>query len=139
MNNRRSLISAFHVFSLTVAILSFALGSSQSFAKSTPVAAFDKDNDATLDLAEVKAAASAAFDKLEKDKDATLDAKEIGGRVTKKEFKAADPDNDATLTKDEYLALAEKLFKAADPDKDGTLDAKELHSKAGLALLRLLR
>ncbi|MGA7997969.1 MAG: calcium-binding protein, partial [Bradyrhizobium sp.] len=30
-------------------------------------------------------------------------------------------------------------FNAADPDHDGTLDAKELNSKAGQALLRLLR
>jgi len=58
---------------------------------------------------------------------------------SKKEFKEADPDNDGTLTKDEYLALAVKLFNAADADKDGTLDAKELGSKAGRALLRLLR
>jgi len=35
--------------------------------------------------------------------------------------------------------VVEKRFKAADPDKDGTLDAKEFNSRAGKALLRLLR
>ena len=36
-----------------------------------------KDSDKTLDLAEVKAAAAAHFDKLNKDSDDTLDAKEL--------------------------------------------------------------
>jgi hypothetical protein len=52
---------------------------------------------------------------------------------------AADPDHDKTLTKDEYLALVERRFNAANPDRDGTLDAKELKTKAGRALLKLLR
>ncbi|PWB79981.1 MAG: calcium-binding protein [Methylocystaceae bacterium] len=108
-------------------------------AAQSPIKTFDTDNDGTLDLAEVKKAASAVFDRLEKDNDATLDRKEVGSRIPKKEFIAADPDNDATLTKDEYLALVEKLFKQADPDNDGTLDAKELKSKAGRALVRLIR
>lgn len=108
-------------------------------AAPSPIKTFDADNDGTLDLAEVNKAASAVFDKLEKDNDATLDRKEVGSRIAKKAFLAADPDNDSTLTKDEYLALVQKLFKQADPDNDGTLDAKELRSKAGLALLRLIR
>jgi hypothetical protein len=40
---------------------------------------------------------------------------------------------------DEYLAVVEQRFNAANPDADGTLDAKELKSKAGRALLRLLK
>jgi Ca2+-binding EF-hand superfamily protein len=139
MISRRSFIGQLWLCSLSVAMLPIALASTKSFAKSSAIAAFDKDNDGTLDLAEVKDAASALFDKLEKDKDGTLDAKEVGRRIGKKEFKEADPDNDGTLTKDEYLALAVKLFNAADTDKDGTLDAKELGSKAGRALLRLIR
>ncbi len=59
--------------------------------------------------------------------------------MTKADLAHADPDKDTTLTKDEYLALVEKKFKAADPDNEGTLDAKELHSKAGRALLKLLK
>jgi Ca2+-binding EF-hand superfamily protein len=138
MIGRRSLIGSFGAFGLSVAILPIALITTKSFAASA-IAALDKNKGGTLDLAEVKDAAAAVFDKLEKDSDATLDRKEIGGRLGTKEFKEADSDNDKTLSKDEYLALVEKLFNAADADKDGMLDAKELRSKAGRALLRLIR
>ncbi len=99
----------------------------------------DTDNDGTVDLAEAKKAASALFDKLDRDHDGTLDKRELAGRLTPKELAAADPDHDGTLTKDEYLAVVEQRFSAADPDHDGTLEAKELNSKAGQALLRLLK
>jgi Ca2+-binding EF-hand superfamily protein len=105
---------------------------------STVVSKTDKDNDGTLDLAEVKAAASAKFDKLNKDADGTLDAKEVKGIIGPKTFKAADPDNDGTLTKDEYLALVEKLFDKADVDHDGTLSVQELKSKAARTLKGLI-
>ena len=39
----------------------------------------------------------------------------------------------------EYLAAVGERFKMADPDGDGTLDAKELNSKAGKALLALIK
>lgn len=120
------------------AAVAFSGAFSPSFAAS-PVTAFDPDKDGTIDMNEAKAAAGAAFDKLEKDSDGTLDAKEAKGHVSKKEFKEGDPDNDGTLSKDEYLAIVEKLFKAADVDNEGTLDAKELKSKAGKALLKLLK
>ena len=94
----------------------------------------DTDNDNTLDLAEVKAAASAKFDTLNKDADGTLDAKEVEGIIGAKTLKTADLDNDGTLTKDEYLALVEKLFKMADVDHDGTLSVQELKSEAGRTL-----
>jgi Ca2+-binding EF-hand superfamily protein len=100
---------------------------------------FDTDNDGTVDLAEAKKAASALFDKLEHDHDGTLDKRELAGRLSAKELAAADPDHDGTLTKDEYLAVVEQRFAAADPDHDGTLDARELKTKAGQALLRLLK
>ena len=100
---------------------------------------FDTDNDGTLDLAEVKKAASALFAKLDRDHDGTLDKRELAGRLSAKELDAADPDHDGTLTEDEYLAVVEQRFNAANPDKDGTLDAKELNTSAGRALLRLLR
>ena len=92
-----------------------------------------------MDLAEAKKAASALFDKLERDHDGTLDKRELASRLSAKELAAADPDHDGTLTKDEYLAVVEQRFAAADPDHDGTLDAKELKTKAGQALLRLLK
>src|SRR5258705_13622299 len=100
---------------------------------------FDTDNDGTLDLAEVKKAASALSAKLDPDHGGTLDARELRGRLSAKELAAADPDHDGTLTLDEYLAVVEQRFNAANPDKDGTLDAKELRSPAGRALLRLMR
>jgi EF hand len=100
---------------------------------------FDTDNDGTLDLAEVKKAASALFARLDRDHDGTLDKRELAGRLSAREFLAADPDHDGTLTLEEYLRLVEQRFVAADPDKDRTLDAKELNTSAGRALLRLLK
>jgi Ca2+-binding EF-hand superfamily protein len=100
---------------------------------------YDTDKDGTLDLAEMEAAAGAAFDRLNKDQDTTLEFREASGRMSKKAFTAADPDKDNSLSKDEYVAMAERLFKAADTEHDGTLDARELHSRAGRALLRLLK
>ncbi|WP_020174296.1 hypothetical protein [Methyloferula stellata] len=125
-------LCAFAAFpaSLTVSVPTFA---------ATAAVPFDTDKDGTLDLAEAKAAASATFDKLDKDSEGTVDAKEAKGHVSKSDFTAGDPDSDKTLTKDEYLGIVEKLFKAADPDSDGTLTAKELKSKAGKALVKLLK
>jgi EF hand len=128
-------------------ILTFAAGSFLAGISALPALAktskliqmLDTDNDGTVDLAEAKKAASALFDKLEKDKDGTLDKRELARRLSPKELAAADPDHDGTLSKEEYLALVEQRFHAADPDNDGTLDAKELNSKAGRALLRLLK
>ncbi len=99
----------------------------------------DTDNDGTVDLGEAKKAASALFDKLEADHDGTLDKRELAHRLSAKELAAADPDHDGTLSKDEYLAVVEQRFAAADPDHDGKLDARELNSRAGRALLRLLK
>ena len=125
---------------LVVAFPALLAGGLPVLAKSrNPVQMFDTDGDGTIDLAEAKKAASALFDKLERDHDGTLDKRELAGRLTAKELAAADTDHDGTLTRDEYLALVEQRFSAADPDHDGTLDAKELNSKAGRALLRLLK
>ena len=104
----------------------------------SPVALFDTDNDATVDLAEAKKAASGLFDKLDRDKDGTLDITELQGRLSRKDFATADPDKDKTLTKDEYLAVVEKRFKAADPDNDGTVSEAEFRTASGQALARLL-
>src|SRR6202023_265650 len=100
MIDRRIFVSELLALSLSVAILPIAC-SSKSFAAA--LAALDKDNDGTLDLAEVKAAAASVFDRRDKGSDATLDRKEIGGRADKAQFQEADPDHDGTLTKDEYL------------------------------------
>jgi len=100
---------------------------------------FDTDKDGTLDLAEVKKAASNLFAKLDRDHDGTLDKRELAGRLSARELAAADPDHDGTLTVDEYLVVVERRFNAANPDKDGTVDARELNTRAGKALLRLLK
>jgi Ca2+-binding EF-hand superfamily protein len=134
MISRRSIL-----LTLAVAALS---ASGPVFAQSrprTPIQMFDTDNDGTLDLPEVKKAASALFARLDRDHDGTLDKRELAGRLTPKELAAADPDHDGTLSLDEYLVVVEQRFNAANPDKDGTLDAKELNTRAGRALLRLLR
>ena len=116
-------------------------GAFASPAWSTPKgvpAMLDPDKDGTVDLAEAKAAGSAAFDRLEKDHDGTLDRSELQTRLNAKAVAAADPDKDGTLDKAEYLALVEQRFKAADPDKDGTVDASELTSPAGQGLVGLV-
>ena len=135
MTSRRSML-------LIVTAAALAMGHWPAPAASRPtgpVAMFDTDNDGTLDLMEVNKAASALFAKLDRDHDGTVDKRELAGRLSAKELAAADPDHDGTLTLDEYLAVVEQRFNAANPDAGGTLDAKELNSKAGRALLRLLK
>lgn len=127
---------------LTTMAAVLAIGHWPAFAASrpaSPIGMFDTDNDGTLDLVEVKKAASALFAKLDRDHDGTVDKRELAGRLSAREFASADPDHDGTLTLDEYLAVVEQRFSAANPDADGTLNAAELKSKAGRALLRLLR
>jgi Ca2+-binding EF-hand superfamily protein len=132
MMSRRSLVP----------ILAAALLAQPAFAaarRANPIKMFDTDNDGTLDLSEVKKAASALFAKLDRDHDGTLDKRELAGRLSARELASADRDHDGTLTVDEYLAVVEQRFNAANPDNDGTLDMKELNTPAGRALLRLLQ
>jgi Ca2+-binding EF-hand superfamily protein len=135
MISRRSVVSTLAVAMVSVAGLPALAGS----RRSDPIRMFDTDSDGTLDLAEVKKAASALFARLDRDHDGTLDKRELAGRLSARELAAADPDHDGTLTVDEYLAVVEQRFNAANPDKDGTVDAKELNTAAGKALLKLLR
>lgn len=135
MISRRSFLLTFATATLSGASLPVLAGS----RRTNPIQMFDIDNDGTLDLAEVKKAASALFARLDRDHDGTLDKRELAGRLSARELAAADPDHDGTLTADEYLAVVEQRFNAANPDKDGTLDARELNTGAGRALLRLLR
>jgi Ca2+-binding EF-hand superfamily protein len=132
---RRSVFSTLAFVMASVAGLPALAGS----RRSDPIRMFDTDSDGTLDLAEVKKAASALFARLDRDHDGTLDKRELAGRLSVRELASADPDHDGTLTADEYLAVVEQRFNAANPDKDGTLDAKELNTAAGRALLKLLR
>ena len=138
MISRRSVLLTLAIATLSVASLPVLAGS----RRANPIQMFDTDNDGTLDLAEVKKAASALFAKLDRDHDGTLDKRELAGRLSAKELAAADPDHDGTLTADEYLAVVEQRFNAANPDKDGTLDAKELNTAAGtgaVAVIEIVR
>jgi Ca2+-binding EF-hand superfamily protein len=128
------------VMSISVA-LALCTSGEFAFARSgrDPLYGLDTDNDGTVDLEEAKKAASALFDRLDRDHDGTLDRRELRGHLSASELDDADPDHDGTLTKNEYLAVVEKRFNAANLDRDGTLDSKELKTKAGRALLRLLR
>src|ERR1700692_1796745 len=135
MISRRSVLT-------TLTAAAVIAGGVPAFGKSkraNPIQALDPDNDGTVDLAEGKKAGSDLFDKLDHDHDGTLDKRELAGRLSAKELAAADPDHDGTLTKDEYLAVVEQRFGAAAPDHDGTLDARDWNTKAGQALLRLLK
>jgi hypothetical protein len=135
MISRRSVLMTLLVVAISAGVRPlWAASGSRNAIKS-----FDTDNDGTLDLAEAKKTASSLFAKLDRDHDGTLDRRELGGRLSAREFAAADPDHDGTLTLDEYLSVVEQRFNAANPDRDGTLDGKELNSRAGLALLRLLK
>ena len=127
---------------LTLAAVSCGQVSSQALAaprNASLIKMFDTDNDGTLDLAEVKKAASTLFTRLDRDHDGTLNKGELAGRLSAEELAAADPDHDGTLTADEYIAVVQQRFNAANPDKDRTLDARELNAREGRALLRLLR
>ena len=99
----------------------------------------DSDNDGKLELTEAKKAAESAFDRLNVDKDQTLDRKELKGHLSKKAEKSGDADHDGTLDKAEFVAIVEKLFTAANTGKDNALDCAELRSKAGRAMMRLLK
>src|SRR5262249_8508706 len=63
MINRRLLIGGLCACCLSLVIVPLATGSN-AFAASSAIAAIDKDNDGTLDLAEAKNAAGSVFDKL---------------------------------------------------------------------------
>jgi hypothetical protein len=99
----------------------------------------DGDRDGTVDLDEATKAARAVFEMIDRDGDGRLTRHELSGRLSVRELRAAAPDHEGTLNEAEYLALVAARFQAADADGDGTLTAGELRSKAGRALLRLLK
>jgi len=140
MKKRFLVLAGLSVIAATVASQPAAQAQSKSHGKTSLVKQLDGDNDGTLDLAEVKKAASAKFRSLDPDNDGAIDkseAKKVG--ISGKSFTAVDPDKDGTIDEREYLAIVEQRFKAADPDHDGTVDEKELGSRAGKALAKMIR
>jgi hypothetical protein len=103
------------------------------------IAPYDKDHSGELDIAEVKAAVSAAFDRRDKDHHKALDRKELDGVLSDADFDAADTDHDGKVSKDEYLAFTAKLFKDADTDHDGGLSKHIAHTEAGRTLLQMFK
>lgn len=101
----------------------------------------DTDNDATLDLAECKAAGAATFDKLDADKSTTLDQEELGDRATI--TLVSTPGSrmmfQARPSKADYIGFIVKQFDRADPDHEGKLDANELDTEEGQELVKLLQ
>ena len=71
---------------LMLAAVTFSRPAVAAARRVNPIKLFDTDNDGTLDLAEVKKAASALFAKLDPDHDGTLDARELRGRLSAKEL-----------------------------------------------------
>lgn len=108
-------------------------------ARADPMQAFDINKNGKLELAEIKSAAAARFDELNPDQDDALDVREAGPVLRAKAFGQADTNRDGTVNKAEYLAYVERMFNLANPDKDGSLSRAELGTKAGRALLALLR
>jgi hypothetical protein len=140
MKSKRAMrIAGFGVATLMVAGVP-CLSVAASDTTTQKLKAWDTDNDGTLDLAEAKAAAAAKFASLDPDSDGTLDAKEAAAaHISAASFAKADTDKDGTIDKAEYLQLVTKRFNAADTDNDGTLTAAELNTKAGAALMALLK
>ncbi len=139
MNLRKLAVTALMLgIAGTLAAIGPAQAATSSIAENMKT--WDPDNDGTLDPTEVNKAAGAKFDSLEVDHDGTLSMKEMKStKVDKETFAKADPDKDGTLTKDEYLTIVELRFKAADPDNDGTVSVVELETKAGKALVLLMK
>ncbi len=96
-------------------------------------------NTGALSHIEAIALAGAAFDALNTDQDGSLDARELQGRMSPAEIANEDPDKDGTLDKGEYLAAVDARFGAVNGKAGNILGCRELRSKAGEALLRLLK
>ncbi|HTV32300.1 MAG TPA: calcium-binding protein, partial [Methylocella sp.] len=71
MITRRFLLAGYAACTFGLSLAFFSLQPKTALATSL-INALDADHDGTLDLAEVKTAASAVFDQLDKDKDSTL-------------------------------------------------------------------
>lgn len=97
------------------------------------------DNQGFLSHPDAILLAGHAFDTINADHDGSLDARELEGRLTPAEIANEDPDKDGTLDKGEYLAAVDARFGAVNGKARNVLSCRELRSKAGEALLLLLK
>lgn len=123
-------------------LAAFAFGAAPVLAQTSNGAAaiksINKDNDDTLELAEVINAGVKTFEAINPDGDTTLESGETQGRLTAADWKKANTDGDETLEMDEWLKILRARFKAADKNKDGKLTAAELDSKPGQGVLVMI-
>lgn len=125
------------------AVAVLALAAAPAFAQTKMSGAevikkYNKDNDQTLELAEVINLGVKLFEEINPDGDTTLESNETTGRITEKDWKQANKDGDKTLEMDEWLSILRKRFNKANPDKDGSLDAAELDTPAGQQVLLMI-
>src|SRR5258707_12807835 len=118
MISRRSVLLTLAFATLSVASAPVLAGS----RRLDVVRMFDTDNDGTLDLPEVKKAASALFARLDRDHDGTLDKRELAGGLTPKEIAAADPGHGGTRFLGGDLVSVVQGVHSANPGKGGHLD-----------------
>jgi len=104
-----------------LAIAALFAAAPSAAAESILFSELDANKDGVVDLAEVQAAASAAFARAMEASPSELVSKEKQDRFRQK-----------------FQAAVERWFKLADVDGDGKLDVKELEGPAGQKLEKLL-
>jgi EF hand len=123
---------------LAVAFACLMAGPAFAISGADALKQLNHDSDQTLELPEALDASTKVFNALNKDNDLTLDKAEVAGIVTDAEWKRYNRDHDGTLELDEWLRIVRARFNAADIKKDGKLTAQELDGPAGQSLLKLL-
>lgn len=136
--NARYLMALAALALVSLAVVPFAFTQGGPPTMSAFIKTWDSGKNGTLDLNEVKMAASARFKAFDADKDGKLTRQDVNAILTDADFDKANPDNDTTLEENEYLVLVQQHFTAADANKDGAVDAKELSSE-GQAVMEFLQ
>lgn len=103
------------------------------------VALADTNRDGLLEQQEVRNAAREVFRAADRGHDGVLDRRELGGLLSARARAEADLDRDETVDEKEYLAIVDQRFRATDTNHNRSLDLGELQTRAGTALLKLLR
>src|SRR5580704_387231 len=92
MKTRAALVGRLLVFAGVLGLSSIGQHAVAALSPATTLQALDTDHDGTVDLNEVRTAASSLFDRLDRDHDGTLDRRELKGRLGAKAFAVGDPD-----------------------------------------------